>query len=163
MLGGCGSTSILETIQDHLNVKPGETTPDGKFTFVEVECLGACSNAPMMAIGDDFYVSGCLAMVRWRACPSRRDLSADRVCYSFCRRISLRKPRRRSSMPLRAERSPSRALNPTAGRARMRMVSPISRARLVVDIVLRAIRTLIDVLVRLKPYGPGEHCLPEFS
>lgn len=56
MLGGCGSTSILETIQGHLKIQPGQTTPDGKFTLVEVECLGACSNAPMMAVGDDFYV-----------------------------------------------------------------------------------------------------------
>ncbi|KAJ9108899.1 NADH:ubiquinone oxidoreductase 24 [Naganishia friedmannii] len=55
MLGGCGSDSILETIQKHLEIKPGQTTPDGKFTLVEVECLGACSNAPMMAVGDDYY------------------------------------------------------------------------------------------------------------
>jgi len=31
-------------------------TKDGKFTVIEVECQGACSNAPMMVIGDDFYV-----------------------------------------------------------------------------------------------------------
>ncbi|AFR97677.1 NADH dehydrogenase (ubiquinone) flavoprotein 2 [Cryptococcus neoformans] len=54
-LGGCGSTKILETIESHLGVHPGQTTKDGKFTFVEVECLGACSNAPMMQIGDDYY------------------------------------------------------------------------------------------------------------
>ena len=36
--------------------RPGETTKDGKFTVVEVECQGACSNAPMMAIAGDFYV-----------------------------------------------------------------------------------------------------------
>lgn len=45
-LGGCGSTKILETIKDHLKIEPGQTTKDGKFTFIEVECLGACSNAP---------------------------------------------------------------------------------------------------------------------
>lgn len=45
-LGGCGSTKILETIQDHLKIHPGQTTKDGKFTLIEVECLGACSNAP---------------------------------------------------------------------------------------------------------------------
>ncbi len=33
-----------------------ETTPDKKFTLAEVECLGACVNAPMMQINDDFYV-----------------------------------------------------------------------------------------------------------
>ena len=53
-----GSTEILETVCDHLGgVKPGQTTKDGKFTVIEVECQGACSNAPMMVVGDDFYVS----------------------------------------------------------------------------------------------------------
>ena len=53
----CGSTDILNTVTSHLGgIKPGETTKDGKFTVVEVECQGACSNAPMMAINDDFYV-----------------------------------------------------------------------------------------------------------
>jgi hypothetical protein len=33
-----------------------ETTPDGLFTLKEVECLGACSNAPMIQVNDDFYV-----------------------------------------------------------------------------------------------------------
>ena len=53
-----GSTEILETVCNHLGgVKPGQTTKDGKFTVIEVECQGACSNAPMMAVNDDFYVS----------------------------------------------------------------------------------------------------------
>ena len=51
-----GSTDILNTVCSHLGGnKPGETTKDGKFTVIEVECQGACSNAPMMVIGDDFY------------------------------------------------------------------------------------------------------------
>ncbi|KAJ7090069.1 thioredoxin-like [2Fe-2S] ferredoxin-domain-containing protein [Mycena crocata] len=51
-----GSTDILKTTCSHLGgIKPGETTKDGKFTVIEVECQGACSNAPMMAINDDFY------------------------------------------------------------------------------------------------------------
>ena len=33
----------------------GETSSDKKFTFVEVECLGACCNAPMIQINDDYY------------------------------------------------------------------------------------------------------------
>lgn len=52
-----GSTDILRAACDHLGgIKPGETTKDGKFTVIEVECQGACSNAPMMVVGDDFYV-----------------------------------------------------------------------------------------------------------
>lgn len=56
-LGGCGSTKILDTIKEHLGINVGETTKDGLFTLVEVECAGACVNAPVMAINDDYYVS----------------------------------------------------------------------------------------------------------
>lgn len=51
----CGSTSILETIQKHLGIRVGETTSDQLFTLVEVECAGACVNAPVLAINDDYY------------------------------------------------------------------------------------------------------------
>jgi NADH:ubiquinone oxidoreductase subunit E len=52
-----GSTDILNAACSHLGgIKPGETTTDGKFTVIEVECQGACSNAPMMVVNDDFYV-----------------------------------------------------------------------------------------------------------
>ncbi|KAI9470696.1 MAG: thioredoxin-like [2Fe-2S] ferredoxin-domain-containing protein [Benjaminiella poitrasii] len=54
-LGGCGSTKILKTIKENLGIEVGETTKDGKFTLVEVECAGACVNAPVMAINDDYY------------------------------------------------------------------------------------------------------------
>ena len=56
----CGSTDILKSACDHLGIKPSETTKDGLFTVIEVECQGACSNAPMMVVNDDFYVSRCL-------------------------------------------------------------------------------------------------------
>ena len=52
-----GSTEILDTVCSHLGgIKPGATTGDGKFTVIEVECQGACSNAPMLVVNDDFYV-----------------------------------------------------------------------------------------------------------
>ncbi|KAI8054074.1 thioredoxin-like [2Fe-2S] ferredoxin-domain-containing protein [Syncephalis plumigaleata] len=51
----CGSTGILNTIRQHLGIEVGETTKDGKFTLVEVECAGACVNAPVMAVNDDYY------------------------------------------------------------------------------------------------------------
>ncbi|KND86371.1 NADH-ubiquinone oxidoreductase 24 kDa subunit, mitochondrial [Tolypocladium ophioglossoides CBS 100239] len=54
-LGGCGSDSIVKAISSHLGIKQGETTADGLFTFIEVECLGACVNAPMIQINDDYY------------------------------------------------------------------------------------------------------------
>ncbi|KAK0752326.1 thioredoxin-like [2Fe-2S] ferredoxin-domain-containing protein [Schizothecium vesticola] len=54
-LGGCGSDAIVKAVTDHLGVSPGHTTPDGLFTVLEVECLGACVNAPMVQINDDYY------------------------------------------------------------------------------------------------------------
>lgn len=54
-LGGCGSDVIVQAIKEHLGVKQGETTSDGLFTFIEVECLGACVNAPMVQINDEYY------------------------------------------------------------------------------------------------------------
>ncbi|OIW31564.1 hypothetical protein CONLIGDRAFT_228694 [Coniochaeta ligniaria NRRL 30616] len=54
-LGGCGSDKIVKAIAEHLGIKQGQTTADGLFTFIEVECLGACANAPMIQINDDYY------------------------------------------------------------------------------------------------------------
>lgn len=54
-LGGCGSDSIVKAIEEHLGIKAGQTTADGLFTWIEVECLGACVNAPMVQINDDYY------------------------------------------------------------------------------------------------------------
>src|SRR5689334_293623 len=49
-----GSDNIISYIQEKLNIKVGETTPDGMFTLKVVECLGACGYAPMMQMGK-FY------------------------------------------------------------------------------------------------------------
>jgi len=49
------SGRILRHIQSSLNVGVGETTPDGRFTLVEAECLGSCGTAPMMQVGDEYY------------------------------------------------------------------------------------------------------------
>ncbi len=51
----CGSEDIKKTIENHLHIKEGETTKDGMFTLREVECLGACANAPMVQMNDDYY------------------------------------------------------------------------------------------------------------
>ncbi|MEW6361093.1 MAG: NADH-quinone oxidoreductase subunit NuoE [Pyrinomonadaceae bacterium] len=50
-----GEPEITEHICSRLGIKPGETTPDGKFTVSLVECLGSCGTAPMMQIGFDYY------------------------------------------------------------------------------------------------------------
>lgn len=50
-----GAERIIEALEKKLGVKTGGTTSDGLFTTMEVECLGACVNAPMVQINDDFY------------------------------------------------------------------------------------------------------------
>lgn len=51
----CGSDEILDRVKEKLGVGLDEMTEDGLFTIREVECLGACVNAPMVQINDDYY------------------------------------------------------------------------------------------------------------
>lgn len=50
-----GSAAVLDACMREMGVEPGGTSEDGKFTLLEVECLGACVNAPMMQVGDDYF------------------------------------------------------------------------------------------------------------
>jgi NADH-quinone oxidoreductase E subunit len=50
-----GSDEIVAACKKKLGIAPGHSTDDGKFTLVEVECLGACVNAPILQVNDDFY------------------------------------------------------------------------------------------------------------
>jgi NADH-quinone oxidoreductase subunit E len=51
----CGSDRIVDHLQKKLGIGFGQTTPDGKFTLKEVECLGACVGAPMLQIGKTYH------------------------------------------------------------------------------------------------------------
>lgn len=50
-----GSGEIVSALEKELGVKLGETAEDGSVTLREVECLGACVNAPLFQIGEDYY------------------------------------------------------------------------------------------------------------
>jgi NADH-quinone oxidoreductase E subunit len=50
-----GSDKVIDVAKNSFNIAIGETTDDKLFTLTEVECLGACVNAPMMQINDDYY------------------------------------------------------------------------------------------------------------
>ncbi len=50
-----GSESLSKVAQEVCNTKIGGTSEDKKFTIVEVECLGACCNAPMIQINDEYF------------------------------------------------------------------------------------------------------------
>jgi NADH dehydrogenase (ubiquinone) flavoprotein 2 len=93
-------------------IKPGQTSKDGKFTVVEVECQGACANAPMMLVNEDFY----------------EDLTTEttqKIMDAFAK----------GQKPKPGPQSGRQTCENSAG--------------------LTALTS--------KPYGPGEHCVPEFA
>jgi NADH-quinone oxidoreductase subunit E len=51
----CGSDDVVAHLEKKLGIRLGETTPDGRFTLKEVECLGACCGAPMMQVDRTYY------------------------------------------------------------------------------------------------------------
>ena len=51
----CGSRQVTEHLQNKLGVDVGETTGDGKFTLIELECLGSCGTAPAVLVNDVLY------------------------------------------------------------------------------------------------------------
>ena len=53
-----GAKGIYAAIKGHLGVDYGETTPDGAFTLGEMECMGACVNAPMIAVAGEAVERG---------------------------------------------------------------------------------------------------------
>jgi NADH-quinone oxidoreductase subunit E len=51
----CGYDALCQRLTETLGVEPGETTPDGRYTLLPVNCLGACDSAPAMMIDDDLH------------------------------------------------------------------------------------------------------------
>lgn len=50
-----GAERVIEHVKQRLGIEEGQTTPDGMFTLMRVECLASCGSGPMMQIDDDFY------------------------------------------------------------------------------------------------------------
>ena len=50
-----GSDELVDHLESKLGIKVGETTADGKFSLVRVECLGSCGTAPMFQLNDDYH------------------------------------------------------------------------------------------------------------
>lgn len=51
----CGAEDLVRVCKEKIAPRPHQLSPDGKFSWEEVECLGACANAPMAQIGKDYY------------------------------------------------------------------------------------------------------------
>jgi NADH dehydrogenase (ubiquinone) flavoprotein 2 len=129
-----GAYDILAVCQEQLGgIKPGQTTKDGKFTLIEVECQGACSNAPMMVIGDDFY----------------EDLTEEttkKILSAFAKGGQKPKPGPQSG---RFTSENSAGLTALTGKVGFCLLPKSYRSA--------------DWTPSLQPYGPGEFCTPEFS
>lgn len=52
-----GKDAVMDAIKDKLNITPGQTSADGKFSLIAVNCIGQCSNAPAMLINDKPYIN----------------------------------------------------------------------------------------------------------
>ena len=50
-----GAETLLSYVERKLGVRPGETTPDGRYTLSTAECLGSCGTAPMMMVNDTYH------------------------------------------------------------------------------------------------------------
>lgn len=50
-----GADHIVDVLREKLGIEVGESTQDGKFTLLTVECLGSCGTAPMMQVNDTYY------------------------------------------------------------------------------------------------------------
>jgi NADH-quinone oxidoreductase subunit E len=51
----CGAEDLVRVCRERIAPEPFALSPDGRFSWEEVECLGACANAPMAQIGKDYY------------------------------------------------------------------------------------------------------------
>jgi len=50
-----GADELVDHVIKKYKIRPGETTEDGKFTLMKVECLGSCGTAPVVQINKDYY------------------------------------------------------------------------------------------------------------
>jgi NADH-quinone oxidoreductase subunit E len=58
-----GAEGILAHVEGKLGIRPGETTPDGRFTLSHAECLGSCGTAPMMMVNEAYHENLTVAAV----------------------------------------------------------------------------------------------------
>ena len=50
-----GAETIVDHLKEKLGIKVGDTSPDGRITLLEAECLGACGGAPMLVCGNQYF------------------------------------------------------------------------------------------------------------
>jgi len=73
-----GAEKLLGHLEQRLGIRAGQTTADGKFTLVTVECLAACGKAPVMQVNDQYHEAVTTEQVdrlidQWRKTPPEQD------------------------------------------------------------------------------------------
>lgn len=58
-----GGRKLLEAVKDHLELQPGETTPDKQWSLITTSCLGVCGVGPVLLVDEDMYGNVTPAMV----------------------------------------------------------------------------------------------------
>jgi len=53
----CGSEDLLRVLRERYSLEPGFTSPDGRFSLIEMECIGACDGSPAMLVNEDEHVN----------------------------------------------------------------------------------------------------------
>jgi NADH-quinone oxidoreductase subunit E len=110
-----GAETLLGHLEQRLGIRGGQTTADGKFTLVTVECLAACGKAPVMQVNDDYYEGVTLEKVdqlldHWRRAS---DVGARAAEISESSRLT-DSAARTDAAPSSSQRAPSDAPTPQA-------------------------------------------------
>ena len=74
-----GAQPLIKYVENKLGIKSGETTPDGMFTILQVECLGSCGNGPMMLVNDDFATDVVNGELKMKRGTTLTEASIDRI------------------------------------------------------------------------------------
>jgi len=74
-----GAEKLVTCAEKRLGIKSGETTPDGKFTINQVECLAACGTAPALQVNQDYYENLTVPQLNDLLDQASRDLDAGKV------------------------------------------------------------------------------------
>ena len=77
-----GAMPLIKYVENKLGIKSGETTPDGMFTILQVECLGSCGNGPMMLVNDDFATDVVDGQLKMKRGTTLTEASIDRIIDS---------------------------------------------------------------------------------
>ena len=125
----CGAEDLIRVCREKIAPHPHQLSPDGKFSWEEVECLGACANAPMAQIGKDYY----------------EDLTAETLS-ALIDRFSGGEVPRPGSQAGRFSSEPARGLTSLPGERTEALNGSVARAVAIGDTIRRIDGTEVPIL-----------------